>query len=104
MKTREEKTGITTTLINTRYLSGTDKVLLDAIKANHQLVITLEDGIIDGGFGERIASFYGDSDMKVLNYGLKKEFIDRYKVADVLKDNRLTDIQIVEDICSILKL
>ena len=100
----EDKTGIKATLINPRYLTGVDNVLLDAIKANHQLVITLEDGIIDGGFGERIASFYGDSDMKVLNYGLKKEFIDRYKVADVLKDNRLTDIQIVEDICSILKL
>ena len=61
-------------------------------------MITLEDGILDGGFGEKIARFYGDSDMKVLNFGLKKEFLDRYDVAEVLKENHLTKAQIVEDI------
>lgn len=62
------------------------------------MVITLEDGILDGGFGEKIARFYGTSDMKVLNYGLKKEFLDRYDVQEVLLKNHLTPEQIVEDV------
>ena len=63
---------------------------------------TLEDGILDGGFGEKIARFYGDSDMKVLNYGLKKEFLDRYDVEEVLKDNRLDAEMIAEDVKGLL--
>jgi 1-deoxy-D-xylulose-5-phosphate synthase len=62
----------------------------------------LEDGILDGGFGEKIARFYGTSDMKVLNFGLKKEFLDRYNVEDVLKENRLTPEQITEDIQAVM--
>lgn len=72
----KEKLGFTPTLINPRYVTGLDKELLEDLKKNHKLVITLEDGILDGGFGSSIASYYGDTDMKVKNYGLKKEFID----------------------------
>ncbi len=72
--------------------------MLEDLKANHDVVITLEDGILDGGFGEKIARFYGASDMKVLNFGIKKEFLDRYDVNDVLKDNHLTVEQIVDDV------
>ena len=72
--------------------------VLESLKENHDIVITLEDGILDGGFGEKIARFYGDSNMKVLNFGLKKEFLDRYDASEVLKDNHLTTKQIVEDI------
>lgn len=97
-----EKTGTTPTLINPIYITGTDKALLEELKKNHDIVITLEDGMLDGGFGEKIARFYGASDMKVLNYGLKKEFLDRYDVADVLKENRLTVEQIVEDVQGLL--
>ncbi|MBE6022567.1 MAG: 1-deoxy-D-xylulose-5-phosphate synthase [Cellulosilyticum sp.] len=86
------------TLINPRYITGIDAKLLESLKANHEAVITLEDGILDGGFGEKIARFYGSSDMKVYNYGFRKEFIDRYKVEEVLKANRLTPEQIVEDV------
>ena len=71
-------------------------------KKDHDVVITLEDGILDGGFGEKIARFYGNSDMKVLNFGLKKEFLDRYDVVEVLKENHLTKEQIVEDVKSVL--
>lgn len=94
----KEKLGFTPTLINPRYVTGLDKELLEDLKKNHKLVITLEDGILDGGFGSSIASYYGESDMKVKNYGLKKEFIDRYDVNDILRENRLTSEQIVEDI------
>ena len=72
------------------------------LKADHELVITLEDGVLDGGFGEKIARYYGATDMKVLNYGAKKEFVDRYDVQALLRSNHLTDKQIVEDIISLV--
>ncbi len=93
---------ITPTLINPRYITGLDSALLDQLKTSHRAVITLEDGILDGGFGEKIARYYGNSDMRVLNYGLKKEFVDRYDISELLLANRLTDKQITEDIISLL--
>ena len=75
---------------------------MEDLKKEHQVVITLEDGILDGGFGEKIARYYGDSDMKVLNFGLKKEFLDRYDVQNVLKKNHLTASQIAEDVLKLL--
>lgn len=95
-------TGTDATVINPYYITGIDAELLEELKKDHDVVITLEDGILDGGFGEKIARFYGDSDMKVLNFGLKKEFLDRYDVAEVLKENHLTKEQIVEDVKSVL--
>ena len=91
-----EKTGVMPTLINPRYITGLDEELLENLKKDHTIVITLEDGILDGGFGEKIARFYGPSD--VYNYGIKKEFLDRYAIEDVLKDNHLTVPQILEDV------
>ena len=93
-----DKTGTAPTLIDPRYITGIDKELLEQLKQKHTIVITLEDGILDGGFGEKITRFYGSDDMKVYNYGLKKEFLDRYAVRDVLKDNHLTPEQIYNDI------
>ena len=90
--------GINATLINPRYITGVDEQMLDALKADHRIVVTLEDGVLDGGFGEKIARYYGDSDMRVLNYGVRKEFADRYAIGELLEKNRLTDAQIVEDI------
>lgn len=93
-----EKTGVMPTLINPRYITGLDEELLENLKKDHATVITLEDGILDGGFGEKIARFYGPSDVKVYNYGIKKEFLDRYAIEDVLKENHLTVPQILEDV------
>lgn len=89
-------------VINPYYITGLDEELLESLKADHSVVITIEDGILDGGFGEKIARFYGDSDMKVLNYGLKKDFLDRYDVEEVLKDNRLDAEMIAEDVKGLL--
>ena len=89
--------GIDATLINPRYLNDVDAATLDALKPDHQLVVTLEDGCKDGGFGERIAAYYGTSDMKVLVCGVKKGLYDRFDVEQLLSDNRLLDTQIVED-------
>lgn len=93
-----EKKGIHATVINPYYITGLDEGLLEKLKVDHDTVVTLEDGILNGGFGEKIARFYGSSDMKVYNYGLKKEFLDRYDVNEVLKENHLTAEQIVNDV------
>lgn len=94
--------GIEATVINPRYISGTDDELLESLKADHQLVVTLEDGCVDGGFGERISRFYGPSDMKTMNFGVKKALYDRYDVQQLMRDNKLTDEQIVEEIRGIM--
>ena len=94
--------GIDATLINPRYLNEVDAEVLDSLKANHQLVVTLEDGSKDGGFGERIASYYGTSDMKVMVGGIRKGLYDRYDVQQLLSDNRLLDEQIVEDVLLVI--
>lgn len=94
----KEKLNITPTLINPRYITGLDEELLNELKQNHNQVITLEDGILEGGFGEKIASFYGNTDMKVKNYGIKKAFYDKYDVNELLKANKLTPQQILAEI------
>ena len=100
-KLYEEKTGTKATVINPYYITGVDDKLLTSLKLNHKAVVTLEDGILDGGFGEKIARFFGNSNVKVLNFGLKKEFLDRYNPADILKENHLTKEQIVNDILAL---
>lgn len=94
--------GIDATVINPYYISGIDADTLNELKKDHTVVATLEDGYLEGGFGAKIAAYYGSSDMKVLNFGIKKEFIDRYDIAEVLKDNHLTPEQIAENIAATL--
>lgn len=97
-----EEQGIRATLINPRFITGLDEPLLQELQANHDVVVTLEDGVLDGGFGEKIARYYGNSEMRVLNYGVRKEFVDRYAVDELMKANRLTDVQMAEDIANTL--
>lgn len=92
------QTGIDATVINPRFITGLDEKLLRELTADHDVVVTLEDGQLDGGFGEKIARFYGADAVKVLNFGLKKEFLDRYDLEQVLRDNHLTPELIVSDI------
>ena len=98
----KEKLKFEPTLINPRYITGLDKKLLEELKKEHELVITLEDGILEGGFGEKIASFYGTTNMKVKNYGIRKSFPDRYIVDELLKENGITVEQIIVDIKEII--
>ena len=97
-----EKLGIDATLINPIYTTGLDKELLEDLKSEHQIVITLEDGVLQGGFGEKIASYYGGSDIKVLNFGADKEFTDRIPLEELYQRYHLTPELIVEDIKNIL--
>ncbi len=98
----KEKLKFEPTLINPRYITGLDNKLLEELKKEHELVITLEDGILEGGFGEKIASFYGTTNMKVKNYGIRKSFPDRYIVDELLKENGITVEQIIADIKEII--
>ena len=95
--------GFTPTLINPRFASGIDTAVLDELRSNHSLVVTLEDGILSGGFGEKIASYYGSESMRVKNYGLNKEFYDRYDPEELLKKVGMTTEQILADIRKIVE-
>lgn len=95
--------GFEPTLINPRFVSSIDSDLLEELKENHSLVITLEDGIIDGGFGQKISAYYSTSDMKVKNYGLEKKFYDRYNPSKLLEELGITNEAMIKDIKSLIK-
>lgn len=94
----KEKLNIDATLINPRFMTGVDEELLENLKKDHDIVITLEDGVLDGGFGEKITRFYGNSNMKVLNFGGKKEFTDRVPLEELYQRYHLTKELITEDV------
>ena len=98
-----EAQGIRATLVNPRYISGIDTRLLDSLATDHRLAVTLEDGVLDGGFGEKIARHYGPSEVKTLCYGAKKQFVDRFSPKEFLAANRLVDTLIAADILCMLK-
>ena len=92
----KEKLGFKPTLINPRFATGLDTKLLNKLKDNHNIVITLEDGILDGGLGQKIASYFGDTNIKVKNYGLQKKFYDRYNPEELLKEENMDIESIIE--------
>ena len=94
--------GVEATLVNPRIITSLDTGTLEALKEGHELVVTLEDGQIDGGWGEKIARYYGDSGMKVLVRGQRKRFEDHYEVEELLRENRLTPQQIAEDVLAVI--
>lgn len=102
VKSKLNELGINATLINPRFITGIDKEMLESLKSDHSAVITLEDGELDGGFGEKITRFYGNSSMKVLNYGSNKEFTDRTSVEELYERYHLTPELIAEDIKKII--
>lgn len=101
-ETLKVEKGIKATLINPRFITGVDKVLLNNLIKDHKLIITLEDGALDGGFGEMITRFYGDKDVKVLNFGATKEFTDNVPLEELKECYHLTPELIVSDIIKVL--
>ena len=89
---------IEATLVNPRFLTGLDKELLNSLKENHKLVVTVEDGIVEGGYGQNVASYLGNTELKVQNYGINKKFYDRYNVEELMKENGLTVENIVKNV------
>ncbi len=77
--------------------------MLSTLETDHQVTVTLEDGILDGGFGQKVADFYGPSSMLVKCYGLEKKFADRYRLDDLLEACRLKPDLIAEDVLALLR-
>ena len=98
------KKGIEVRLINPGTITENDVETLDKLKETHELVITLEDGSLSGGFGENISRYYGDSSMNVLNFGAEKEFTDSVPVGQLYERYHLTPKQIVEDSLRVLNI
>ncbi len=98
-----KESGIDATVVNPRFLTGLDEEWLESIRADHSLVVTMEDGVLDGGYGEKVARYYGPSAMRVKNYGVRKEFIDHYNIKEEFLRNRLTADQIAADVVDLLK-
>lgn len=102
-KTLEDQHGIKATLVNPKFITGLDKGLLDSLSAKHQLVVTLEDGLLEGGYGQTIASYLGNTDIKVQNYGIDKHFHDRYDRQELMAKNGLSRDQLVKTIVASLQ-
>ena len=91
--------GLHVTVINPLYLSGLDAELLTSLAENHSRILTIEDGIVEGGFGQKVASFYGNMpNVRVKSYGLPKKFFNRYKPDELAQAYHLTAAQIAEDV------
>ena len=103
VKMIRDKIHVNASLINPRYASGIDEKLLGELSEAHRIIITLEDGILEGGFGQKISAFYGNTKVRVLNYGLNKEFVDFYDTEAVLIRNRLKPEMIVENVASLMR-
>ena len=94
--------GIDATLVNPRYASGVDKDLLLELAKTHDVFVTLENGVIEGGFGQKVATSLGDTSAKVLVRGLSKEFYDKVSFADLCEKNHLNPSQVAKDVMQLL--
>ena len=97
-KELQDKLNIDATLINPKSVTGIDSDVLHHLAENHDVVVTLEDGVLSGGFGETIARYYGPKGMKVLNFGAPREFADNVPTEVLYEWYHLTPKQIVDDI------
>ena len=86
------------TLVNPLSANILDEKALDQLAANYKVIVTLEDNILDGGFGQKVASYLGNKDVKVLNYGQNRVYTDQTPVAEIYQQNHLTLEQIVADV------
>ena len=102
VKEKLKARGVNATLINPKFISGLDAQTLDSLKGSHRLVVTAENGVLDGGFGEKIARYYGADAMKTLCFGAKKEFTDRVPMDELLARYRLTPELMTADILNSL--
>jgi 1-deoxy-D-xylulose-5-phosphate synthase len=97
------KSNVDATLVNPLFINDLDKDFLAKLTENHDVIVTIEDGILDGGFGQKVASFLGKYDVKVLNYGAEREFNDSVPVAELYDRYHLTPALMSADILALLK-
>lgn len=104
----EEHAAITATLVDALQYSTMDAELLAMLADGHRLVVTLEDGQLEGGWGEKVTVFYANSSntkashVRVLNFGAAKEFTDRVPLGELNERYGLTSETIVSRIRGIL--
>ena len=104
----EEHAAITATLVDALQYSTMDAELLAMLADGHRLVVTLEDGQLEGGWGEKVTAFYANSSntkashVRVLNFGAAKEFTDRVPLSELNERYGLTSETIVSRIRGIL--
>ena len=97
------ESGVRATLVNPRLATTADEDLLGRLAAGHRVIVTLEDGILDGGFGERCARALATDDAHVLCYGLPRAFPDRYDPAALMESCGMTVDGIVGDVLESLR-
>ena len=98
----EKATGKSITVINPRFVSGIDDNLLTSLISNHKAVITIEDGEVMGGYGQNIASFYGNTSMKVINHGISRKFHTDYNPDQLLADHGMSVEKLVAEVKDLL--
>lgn len=99
----KEEIGIDITIINPLFLTGLDEELLNELKEKHELVITIEDGELMGGYGQNIASFYGVTSIRVKNYGISKKFHTDFEAEKLLEENGISVAKITKVIKEFMK-
>ena len=82
--------GIEATLVNPRFATELDREFLDSLAVEHRVVVTLEDGILDGGWGERVACYLACTPLRARTFGIAKGFPDRYDPNELLAQNGMT--------------
>lgn len=82
--------GIEATLVNPRFATELDREFLDSLAVEHRVVVTLEDGILDGGWGERVACYLACTPLRTRTFGIAKGFPDRYDPNELLAQNGMT--------------
>ena len=97
-----KESGVNATLINPRYITGVDKNTLESLERNHSVVATIEDGVLIGGFGAKIAQFFANKDVRVKNFGFSQEIPICFDSKEMIKTNRLTSEEISADIIELL--
>ena len=86
----KEQSGKEITVVNPLFLNGLDTELLDNLSKDHSLIVTIEDGIVDSGYGVNIASYFGDSKIRVKNLGISKAFHTDFNADELLAQNGIS--------------
>lgn len=95
--------GVDAALVNPRYACGIDRDWVQGLAASFRVVVTLEDGVRDGGFGSRIACILGPTGVRVRCFGLTHGFPDRYEPAELLEACGMTEENVTAETLALLE-
>ncbi len=98
-----ERLKIKATLVNPMFVAELDKKTLKELTGDHKVFVTIEDGVLDGGFGQKVSGYLGQFGVKTLNFGAKKEFNDSVAMDELYDRYHLTPELMISDILEALK-